>query len=144
MPMLYTVVCRAVATSARAGPAASTSAVCSSAGAPPNAAPHSATAASSVAGWRPARPRASIATAMTARATAMARPRWAAGTIRAAYAGQHRPQRAAHDARQQPGREDQRVPVDCLSRNRDALLRYLAAIRGPLQDRAGEQGDLVG
>jgi hypothetical protein len=34
--------------------------------------------------------------------------------------------------------------IDCLSRNRDALLGYLAAIRGPLQDRAGEQGDLVG
>jgi DNA-binding transcriptional MerR regulator len=34
--------------------------------------------------------------------------------------------------------------IDCLSRNRDALLGYLAAIRGPLQGRAGEQGDLVG
>jgi DNA-binding transcriptional MerR regulator len=34
--------------------------------------------------------------------------------------------------------------IDCLSRNRDALLGYLAAIRGPLQDRVGEQGDLVG
>jgi DNA-binding transcriptional MerR regulator len=33
--------------------------------------------------------------------------------------------------------------IDCLSRNRDALLGYLAAIRGPLPDRAGEQGDLV-
>jgi DNA-binding transcriptional MerR regulator len=33
--------------------------------------------------------------------------------------------------------------IDCLSRNRDALLGYLAAIRGPLQGRAGEQGDLV-
>ena len=33
--------------------------------------------------------------------------------------------------------------IDCLSRNRDALLRYLAAVRGPLQGRAGEQGDLV-
>jgi hypothetical protein len=38
MPVLYTVVCRAVATSALAGPEASTSAVCSSVGAPPNAA----------------------------------------------------------------------------------------------------------
>jgi DNA-binding transcriptional MerR regulator len=34
--------------------------------------------------------------------------------------------------------------IDCLSRNRDALLRYLAAVRGPLEDRVGEQGDLVG
>lgn len=33
--------------------------------------------------------------------------------------------------------------IDCLSRNRDALLRYLAAIRGSLADGAGEQGDLV-
>jgi DNA-binding transcriptional MerR regulator len=33
--------------------------------------------------------------------------------------------------------------IDCLSRNRDALLGYLAAIRGPLQDGPGEQGDLV-
>ena len=34
--------------------------------------------------------------------------------------------------------------IDCLSRNRDALLRYLAAVRGPLQDGFGQQGDLVG
>ena len=33
--------------------------------------------------------------------------------------------------------------IDCLSRNRDALLRYLAAVRGSLEDGAGEQGDLV-
>lgn len=33
--------------------------------------------------------------------------------------------------------------IDCLSRNRDALPRYLAAVRGSLQDGAGEQGDLV-
>jgi len=33
--------------------------------------------------------------------------------------------------------------IDCLSRNRDALLRYLAAVRGSLQDGAGQQGDLV-
>ena len=33
--------------------------------------------------------------------------------------------------------------VDCLSRNRDALLRYLAAVRGSLEDGAGQQGDLV-
>ncbi len=33
--------------------------------------------------------------------------------------------------------------IDCLSRHRDALLRYLAAIRGPLADGVGEQGDLV-
>jgi hypothetical protein len=32
--------------------------------------------------------------------------------------------------------------IDCLSRNRDALLRYLA-VRGSLEDGAGEQGDLV-
>ena len=34
--------------------------------------------------------------------------------------------------------------IDCLSRNRDALLRYLAAVRGPRQDGFGQQGDLVG
>jgi DNA-binding transcriptional MerR regulator len=33
--------------------------------------------------------------------------------------------------------------IDCLSRNRDALLRYLAAVRGSLEGGAGEQGDLV-
>jgi DNA-binding transcriptional MerR regulator len=33
--------------------------------------------------------------------------------------------------------------IDCLSRNRDALLRYLAAVRGSLEDGAREQGDLV-
>ena len=33
--------------------------------------------------------------------------------------------------------------IDCLSRNRDALLRYLAAVRGSLEDGAGQQGDLV-
>jgi len=33
--------------------------------------------------------------------------------------------------------------IDCLSRNRDALLRYLAAVRGSLKEGAGEQGDLV-
>jgi DNA-binding transcriptional MerR regulator len=33
--------------------------------------------------------------------------------------------------------------IDCLSRNRDALLRYLTAVRGSLQDGVGEQGDLV-
>ncbi|HEX5297542.1 MAG TPA: MerR family transcriptional regulator [Streptosporangiaceae bacterium] len=33
--------------------------------------------------------------------------------------------------------------IDCLSRNRDALLRYLAAVRGSLEDGGGEQGDLV-
>ena len=33
--------------------------------------------------------------------------------------------------------------IECLSRNRDALLRYLAAVRGSLPDGAGEQGDLV-
>ena len=33
--------------------------------------------------------------------------------------------------------------IDCLSRNRDALLRYLAAVRGSLQESAGQQGDLV-
>ena len=46
-----------------------------------------------------------------------------------------------------------RQRIDCLSRNRDALLRYLAAVRGspedgplqdgPLQDGTGQQGDLV-
>ena len=42
-------------------------------------------------------------------------------------------------------REDERLGqrIDCLSRNRDALLRYLAAVRGSLQDGAGQQGDLV-
>ena len=33
--------------------------------------------------------------------------------------------------------------IDCLSRNRDALLRYLAAVRGSLPDSGGEQGDLI-
>ena len=33
--------------------------------------------------------------------------------------------------------------IDCLSRNRDALLRYLAAVRGSLPDGVGEQGDLI-
>ena len=33
--------------------------------------------------------------------------------------------------------------IDCLSRNRDALLSYLAAVRGSLQDGVGQQGDLV-
>ena len=33
--------------------------------------------------------------------------------------------------------------IDCLSRNRDALLRYLAAVRGSLPDGGGQQGDLV-
>jgi DNA-binding transcriptional MerR regulator len=33
--------------------------------------------------------------------------------------------------------------IDCLSRNRDALLRYLAAVRGSLQEGTGQQADLV-
>ena len=57
-----------VATSASAEPAAPIRAVCSSVGAPPKAAPHSATAASSVTGLRASAPSPSMALATTARA----------------------------------------------------------------------------
>lgn len=67
MPALYTVVWSEVATSAAAGPEASTSAVWISVGAPPKATPHRAADTSRTAGAPAYRPSASITAAHRAR-----------------------------------------------------------------------------